>query len=148
MQTIGLCVILWFFYIFIHSTKSIIMSGDLTQSDIQKIESLISDRKKAHAYYERSSKVYNAFIDMENQAYSVGKLGKKYKEMIAIGISIHINCESCLEWHIKEALNAGATKEEIIEAIGVGMEMGGGPATVSSRFAMKVIEYYTQESNT
>lgn len=80
---------------------------------------------------------------MEEQAYSVGKLGEKYKEMIAIGISIHINCESCLEWHINEALNAGAVKDKIIESIGVGIEMGGGPATVSSRFAMKVVEYYT-----
>jgi len=115
---------------------------DLSQSDILKIESLISDRKKAHVYYERRSKVYNAFIDMENQAFSAGKLGKKYKEMIAIGISIHINCESCLEWHISEAINAGAITEEIIEAIGVGIEMGGGPATVASRFAMKVLEYY------
>lgn len=118
---------------------------DLTNADIQKIENLISDRKKAHVYYQDRSKVYNAFIDLENQAYAVGKLGKKYKEMIAIGISIKINCESCLEWHINEALNAGALKEEIIEAIGVGIEMGGGPATVSSRFAMKVLEYHTQE---
>ena len=115
---------------------------NLTKEDIAKIESLITDRKKAHVYYQRSSKVYNAFIDMENQAFSAGKLGRKYKEMVAIGISIHINCESCLEWHIHEALNAGASKEEIIEAIGVGIEMGGGPATVSSRFAMKVLEYY------
>ena len=115
---------------------------NLSKEDIQKIESLISDRKKAHAYFGRKSKVYNAFIDMENQAFSAGKLGRKYKEMIAIGISIHINCESCLEWHINEALNAGASNEEIIEAIGVGMEMGGGPATVSSQFAMKVLEYY------
>jgi AhpD family alkylhydroperoxidase len=122
------------------------MSPNLSDTDIKKIESLISDRKKAHAFYERNSKVYNAFINLENQAFAVGKLGKKYKEMIALGISVHINCESCLEWHIHEALNAGASKEEIIEAIGVGMEMGGGPATVSARFAMKVIEYYTQEA--
>ena len=119
---------------------------ELSKADIQKIEDIISERKKAHVYYQEKSKVYNAFIDMEVQAFSPGKLEKKYKEMIAIGISIHINCESCLEWHIKEALNAGADKNEIIEAIGVGIEMGGGPATVSSRFAMKVLEYYTQET--
>lgn len=117
----------------------------LTNQDIQKIEKLITDRKQAHAYYEERSKVYNAFIDMEKQAFSPGKLEKKYKELIAIGISIHINCESCLEWHINEALKSGSSKEEILEAIGVGMEMGGGPSTVSSRFAMKVLEYYTQE---
>ncbi len=33
---------------------------------------------------------------------------------------------------------------QIVEAIGVGIEMGGGPATVSSRFAMKVLAYYTE----
>lgn len=116
----------------------------LSKQDIQKIERIIEDRKQAHSYYQERSKVYNAFIDMENQAFSHGKLEKKYKEFIAIGISIHINCESCIEYHINEALNAGASKEEIIETIGVGMEMGGGPSTVSSRFAMKVLEYYTQ----
>lgn len=118
---------------------------NLTNSDIQKIESLISDRKKSHVYYQEKSKVYNAFIGMENQAFSVGKLGKKYKEMIAIGISIYTNCESSLEWHIKEALSSAASKAEIIEAIGVGMEMGGGTAVVSGRFAMKVLEYYMRE---
>ena len=122
------------------------MATQLTESDIRKIKTLISDRKKAHFYYQEKSKVYNAFIDMEKQAFTAGKLDRKYKEMIAIGISIHINCESCLEWHIQEALSAGAKKDEIIEAIGVGIEMGGGPATVSSRFAMKVLEYYSRET--
>lgn len=120
---------------------------DLTKNDIQKIETLVADRKKAHVYYQERSKVYTSFIEMENQAFAPGELDKKYKEMIAIGISIHINCESCLEWHINAALKAGASKTEIIEAVGVGIEMGGGPATVSSRFAMKVLEYYTEKSN-
>ncbi|MFX1460058.1 MAG: carboxymuconolactone decarboxylase family protein, partial [Promethearchaeota archaeon] len=64
-------------------------------------------------------------------------------ELIAIGISIIINCESCIEWHIKEALKSGANGEQIIEAVEVAIEMGGGPATVSSRFAFKVLEYYS-----
>lgn len=117
----------------------------LTDQDIQKIEKLISDRKQAHSYYQQRSKVYNAFIDLERQAFMPGKLEKKYKELIAIGISIQINCESCLEWHINEAVCSGATKEQIIEAIGVGIEMGGAPSTVTSRFAMKVLEYHTRE---
>jgi alkylhydroperoxidase/carboxymuconolactone decarboxylase family protein YurZ len=47
-----------------------------------------------------------------------------------------------MEWHIKEALRTGASTDQIIEAIEVGIEMGGGPATVSSRFALKALEYY------
>jgi len=39
-------------------------------------------------------------------------------------------------------LKSGAIEKQIIETIEVGIEMGGGPATVSSRFALKVLEYY------
>jgi hypothetical protein len=50
---------------------------NLTPQDIQKIEKMIADRKHAHSYYEARSKVYNAFIDMERQAFTPGKLEKK-----------------------------------------------------------------------
>ncbi|MDR0325104.1 MAG: carboxymuconolactone decarboxylase family protein [Oscillospiraceae bacterium] len=116
----------------------------MKDADIQKIETIIQDRKEAHGYYSSKSSVYQAFVKMEEAAFADGELSKGVKELIAIGISIVINCESCLEWHIKQALDAGITKEQIVEAIGVGIEMGGGPATVSSRFAMKVLSYYTK----
>lgn len=115
----------------------------MEHSSKEKIESIINDRKKAHRYYQDRSTVYRSFVDMEQHAFEEGKLQKKYKELIAVGISIRINCESCVEWHIKQALDANASEEEIIEAIGVGIEMGGGPATVTARFAMYVLEYYT-----
>ena len=49
-----------------------------------------------------------------------------------------------MEWHIKQALDDGATEYEILEGIKVGIEMAGGPATASARFAMNVLEYYQQ----
>jgi len=116
----------------------------MKDADIKKIEAIIQERKEAHNYYNDKSPVYRAFVQMEKTTFVEGELSKGHKELIAIGISIIINCESCLEWHIKQALDAGITKEQIIEAIGVGIEMGGGPATVSSRFAMKVLLYHTE----
>ena len=113
--------------------------------DKDKIENIKKDRKEAHRFYFENSSVYRAFVDLEEKTYDDGALSKGIKELIAIGISIVIDCESCLEWHIKQALDAGMTKEQIIEAIGVGIEMGGGPATVPSRFAMKVLSYYTDK---
>ncbi|GAG96013.1 unnamed protein product [marine sediment metagenome] len=44
-----------------------------------------------------------------------------------------------MEWHINEAVNSGASEDQILEALEVAMEMGGGPATVLSRFALKVL---------
>lgn len=110
----------------------------------KKIDAIILERKRAHTFYNRNSPVYRAFTTMEQAAFGDGALPTAQKELIAIGISVHINCESCMEWHIKQALDAGASREQILEAIGVGIEMGGGPATVASRFAMHVLDYYAE----
>jgi len=110
----------------------------------EKIEEIVRTRKRAHTYFSKRSSVYQAFMDMEQNTYKNGRLSKLNKEMIAIGISIVQNCESCMEWHIKQALDDGATEEEILEAIEVGIEMSGGPGTVAARFALNVLEYYRQ----
>jgi AhpD family alkylhydroperoxidase len=114
----------------------------MENSNQVQIDQIIRLRKQAHSFYSKKSKVYQSFIDMEQKTYKDGELSKKTKELIAIGISVVNNCESCMEWHIKQAIDDGATEAEIIEAIEVGIEMSGGPGTVSARFAMSVLEYY------
>lgn len=114
----------------------------MDDKEFEKIENIIKERQYAHNFFLKNSKVYRSFVELEQKTFSDGELKKKYKELIALGISIIINCESCMEWHINEALKSGATIEEIIEVIEVGIEMGGGPATVASRFALKVLDYY------
>lgn len=98
-------------------------------------------RKAAHArLIALGSKVYSAFLDMERTAFSDGALAKKQKELIAVGISVVKDCESCMQWHIEQSAAAGASFDEVLEAVEVGIEMGGGPATVSARFALEVME--------
>ncbi|MCP4935303.1 MAG: carboxymuconolactone decarboxylase family protein [bacterium] len=108
---------------------------------MSKLSELTDKRKQAHSkLITLKSKVYAAFLDMENAAFADGSLPKKTKELIAIGISLYIDCESCMQWHIEQAKISGANFEEILEAVEVGIEMGGGPATVSARFALEVME--------
>lgn len=116
----------------------------MQQIDRDKINKIQSDRKEAHKYFYEKSPVYKVFVEMEQKTFKDCKLSKMIKELIAIGISIVTNCESCLEWHIKQALDAGATVDQIIEAIEVGFEMGVGSTTVASRFALKVLQYYNK----
>ncbi|GEM_PF-1874431 len=72
-----------------------------------------------------------------------GVLRKKYKELIAIGISISTTgCEGCIDFHVHDALKAGATSEEIIETIGVAMLIGGRPAHMYGLEALAAIEQY------
>ncbi len=108
----------------------------------KKLAGIIAQRKKAHAFYLKKSKVYQAFLEMERQTYAEGALSQKTKELIAVGISVVINRESCMEWHTGQALACGATADEVLEAVGVGMEMSGGPGTVAARFAMNVLEHH------
>ncbi|MEZ4526623.1 MAG: carboxymuconolactone decarboxylase family protein [Desulfobacterales bacterium] len=105
------------------------------------LDQISRKRKWAHQKLtDRKSKVYEAFLQMEKAAFSDGALKKKEKELIAVGISVHIDCESCMQWHIEQAAKAGASCDEILEAVEVGIEMGGGPATVSARFALEVMD--------
>jgi AhpD family alkylhydroperoxidase len=108
---------------------------------MNKLEEIAAKRKRAHErLIALGSKVYGGFLAMEKAAYSDGALPKKHKELIAVGISVVKDCESCMQWHIEQAVAGGATFEELLEAIEVGIEMGGGPATVSARFALEVME--------
>jgi AhpD family alkylhydroperoxidase len=115
----------------------------MDKANREKIEKIVRDRKRGHTKLSKSSQGYRLFSELDQYAFSNGALAKKEKELIALGISVHKNCEPCMEWHINEALKSGATREQIIEALEVGIEMGGGPASVSARFAIDVLDYYT-----
>ena len=108
---------------------------------MNQLDEIRTRRKAAHTRFLASgSKVYRAFLEMERAAYAEGALSKKHKELVAVGISVVINCESCMEWHIGQAASSGASENEVLEAVEVGIEMAGGPGTVSARFAMEVME--------
>ena len=83
------------------------------KNDIHEIAAL---RKKAHAYFLDKSEVYQAFVKMEEITFRDSALTKMNKELIAIGISVVLNCESCMEWHINQAFRDGASEAEILEA--------------------------------
>jgi AhpD family alkylhydroperoxidase len=107
----------------------------------EKLKSLTRTRQWAHQkLLDKNSKGYKAFIEMERAVFSDGALAKKHKELIALGISVQINCESCMQWHIEQAAAVGAIHDEILETLDVAIEMGGGPATVAVRFALEVMD--------
>jgi len=108
---------------------------------VKKIDELVRKRKKAHKrLQDLKSPVYAAFLEMDRAAYSDGAISRKHKELVAIGISVVINCESCMQWHIDQAAQAGAAEKEVLEAIEVGIELSGGPASAHARFALEVME--------
>ncbi|HUY88022.1 MAG TPA: carboxymuconolactone decarboxylase family protein [Pirellulales bacterium] len=48
------------------------------------------------------------------------------KELIAVGIGMAVRCENCIYAHVRSAIRAGATREQILEAAGVAVAITGG----------------------
>lgn len=63
----------------------------------------------------------------------------KIKELIAIGASFAAHCQSCLEYHVKEAESFGASSEEIKMAIAVGKAVEKGASKKMDDFANEVV---------
>jgi AhpD family alkylhydroperoxidase len=59
-------------------------------------------------------------------------LGEKVRQLISIAIAVTTRCDGCITFHTDAALKAGATKQEIAEALGVAMAMNAGAALVYS----------------
>lgn len=57
-----------------------------------------------------------------------GALTVKQKELIALAIGVAVRCDPCIEAHVAKARKAGASDAEMMEAAGVAVMMGGGPA--------------------
>lgn len=72
-----------------------------------------------------------------------GVLSGKQKELIALGIAVTVRCDGCIAFHVHDALRAGATRQEIVETVGVAVLMGGGPAVVYGVEALEAVEQFT-----
>ncbi len=64
------------------------------------------------------------YFQFYKETYKPSVLDRKTKELVAIGSSLSAKCQGCLEGHIKKALKAGATREEISEAIAIAIGVG------------------------
>lgn len=82
------------------------------------------------------------FGALSKGATKEGAVSFKNKELIALGIAISSRCEGCIQAHVSGAIRAGATREEMHEAIGVAILMSGGPGTVYGAIAYEVIEEF------
>jgi len=89
---------------------------------------------------KESPKIAEGFGKLHHATAEDGVLTVRQKELIALGIAITIRCEGCIACHVKAALEAGATQEEIVETIGVSIVMGGGPSVVYGDKAYKAMK--------
>lgn len=88
-----------------------------------------------------SPEVMKHFSAMATAATASGALDTKTKELLAIGIAVAIRCDGCIAFHAKGAMQHGATREEIMETMGLAIYMGAGPSLM---YAAQAVEAYDQ----
>lgn len=82
------------------------------------------------------------FARLHKKAVEDGALSGRTKELMALAISIVVRCDGCIAYHVHDAIHAGATRQELLETLGVALFMGGGPASVYAAKAMDAIEQF------
>ena len=86
-----------------------------------------------------------AFMNFLNTVGKPSKLDAKTKELIAVALSVYAQCEWCIAFHVKNALENGASPEEIREASWIAVLLGGGPKLSYMQLVEKALEEYTSE---
>ena len=88
-----------------------------------------------------------AFSNIANAALATKALDGKTKELIALGISVAIRCDDCIAFHAKAALKQGASREEVMEALGMAVYMGAGPSVMYATHALDAFTQFENEKN-
>ena len=82
------------------------------------------------------------FASLHASAMAEGALPTHVKELMALVVGVVEHCDGCVAYHARGAAAAGATEDEVVEALGVALLMGGGPASVWAPRALSAYREY------
>lgn len=97
-------------------------------------------RQSLNEFMSSNDDFFDHFGKLDDNVYSEGAIPKKYKELTGLSISVLTRCEECILYHIQGCLAENADKNEMIEAIKIGVIGGGSVTYPSARFAFKILK--------
>jgi AhpD family alkylhydroperoxidase len=93
------------------------------------MENSIRDYKAGLGRFrEKLPDVADSYMEFTAACFRDGAVAAKNKQLIALGISVCAQDEYCIMYHTQQAMEMGATEQEILETIGVCAAFGGGAA--------------------
>ncbi len=105
-----------------------------------KIDEFNKKRSELNNLMKQHDDFFENFGDLDDKVYANGAIPKKYKEIIGLSISVFSKCTECIVYHIQGCLQEKASKEEIIEAIKIGVIGGGSVTYPSARYAFSILQ--------
>jgi AhpD family alkylhydroperoxidase len=114
---------------------------------VDRVSKIKQERNDGHWNLVRfRSDVYDAYQALEQITFADGALSARIKELMAVSISVQAGCDSAIQQHIERAVEQGASFKESVEAVEVGIAMGGSPAAAAAHFAFHVLDtVYSRE---
>jgi AhpD family alkylhydroperoxidase len=109
------------------------MSGEVKQ--------FISDfGKSVEQMKAQTPDLVGGFGGLFAKVMKAGALEIKHKELLALAVGMAVRCKPCIIMHTHKALQAGASRQEVLEAAGVVVMMQGGPAYVHIPEVIKILD--------
>ena len=65
------------------------------------------------------------FFRLDAATYEEGALPGRTKELLGLVASAVLRCDDCVDYHLEQAVKAGWSREEIHDALNVGLVVGG-----------------------
>lgn len=84
--------------------------------------------------------VTGGFRQMAKAAHSGSRLSSAQKELLSASFGVVRGCEDCVIYHVDAARKLGAQREDLLEMLGIAVEMGGGPAMVYAAKALAAFD--------
>ena len=72
-----------------------------------------------------NNKIIKRIFNLDTNAYTEGALDVKTKELLGLVASTVLRCDDCVKYHLEHSRDAGASKEEIMETLGIATLVGG-----------------------
>ena len=88
-----------------------------------------------------------AFSALAQAATRGGALDKKTKELIALALGVAARCDGCIGFHTEALIRLGATHQEVEEALGMAIYIGGGPSLMYAADAISAYEQFEKQLN-
>ena len=85
--------------------------------------------------------VQAGFSALHQASMKAGALDALTKELIALAIGVAARCDGCIGFHTEALVRLGATRQEVLEVLGMAVYMGGGPSLM---YAADAIEAFSQ----
>jgi AhpD family alkylhydroperoxidase len=102
-------------------------------------------RTQGRALNALHPELVKGFGALSRGAATTRHLDAKTRELIALAVAITTRCDGCIDAHVRKAKVAGATREEMAEALGVAIALNAGAAFT---YALHVLDAAGDEPGT